>query len=525
MRFIFIFMCLIINSMYVSAQRNVVLIIADDLGTDYCGFYEGYKDTVPIPNIRKLLSKGVRFKNAFSNPVCSSTRTTALTGRYSFRTGVGGVVGGIGGSNQADTAEITIPKLLKRYNGNIAKADIGKWHLHQPSPIGNLQNPLRMGYDYFEGPFIGQLPSYTNWVKYTNGTASTVTTYATTENVNNALAWQKTQGRKPFFLWLAFNAPHSPYHLPPANLHTYTGLSGTATNIQQNPKLYFKAMLQALDTEIGRFTDSLRVRGVIDSTDFIFIGDNGNSIQTAQITNTDKAKGTVYDYGVHVPFIVSGPSVVNPGRASDAIINTTDIFATVLELMGHKTWQTQIPSNKPVDSKSLLPILKNQSNQVRPWVFSEIFKLTPDADDAKAMRTSEYKLIRFDVAGNEAFYNLVNDPDENTNLLTRPLSATELSNYNYLCAQMTTLVGSGVFCNSSVGTETAAVNTIVVSPNPFTSTIRLSGLSAEAEVSLFNGLGQVIYQGKSIENQDFSALNAGLYYLKASNFFVKLSKQ
>ncbi|MBI3236023.1 MAG: sulfatase-like hydrolase/transferase, partial [Bacteroidetes bacterium] len=86
------------------AQRNVILIIADDLGTDYLGCYEDHADTVDIPNIRSLLKRGVRFKNAMSNPVCSSTRTGILTGRYSFRTGVGNIVGGTGGSGQLDTS-------------------------------------------------------------------------------------------------------------------------------------------------------------------------------------------------------------------------------------------------------------------------------------------------------------------------------------------------------------------------------------------------------------------------------------
>jgi arylsulfatase A-like enzyme len=145
-----------------NSQRNTIIIIADDLGTDYFGFYENAADTVDVPNIRSLLSKGVRFKFLMSNPVCSSTRSTILTGRYSFRTGVGGVVGGTGGSNQIDTAEISIPKLLKIHDPKIAKANIGKWHLKQPTPAVNLTSPLALGYDWSEGPFIGQLPSFTN---------------------------------------------------------------------------------------------------------------------------------------------------------------------------------------------------------------------------------------------------------------------------------------------------------------------------------------------------------------------------
>ncbi|MBX7242191.1 MAG: sulfatase-like hydrolase/transferase, partial [Bacteroidia bacterium] len=426
-------------------QRNVVLIIADDLGTDYLGFSEDYQDTVAVPNIRSLLSRGVRFSNAMSNPVCSSTRAGILTGRYSFRTGVGYVVGGTGGSGELDTSETTIPKLLKNYNPDIARASIGKWHLHQPNPVSNLLNPLNMGYEHFEGPFIGQINSYTNWVKYTNGTQSTITNYATSENVNNALSWLSGQNGRPFFLWMAFNAPHTPFHLPPANLHSYTGLSGTQQDITQNPKPYFKAMIQALDTEIGRFIDSLEVNNQLDSTDIIFIGDNGNTLKTAQIPDLNKAKGTVYQYGVHVPFIIAGPSVTNPGRVSEALVNTADIFATILEMYGYTSWQNQIPANKPVDSKSLLPVLKNQTDSIRPWTFCETFRITPDTTDGKAMRNKTYKLLKFD-DGREEFYHLATDPSESDDLLDGALTANETLNYNYLCGEMDTFLGNTNEC-------------------------------------------------------------------------------
>jgi arylsulfatase A-like enzyme len=137
-------------------------------------------------------------------------------------------------------------------------------------------------------------------------------------------------------------------------------------------------MVQAMDTEIGRLFDSLSVMHKMDSTDVIFIGDNGQTARTAQIADLTKAKGTVYQYGVHVPFIIAGPSVVNQGRTSDALVNTTDIFATVLDLFKYTAWPTQIPSSKPIDSKSLFPIIKNTGTSIRPWAFCEIFKLITD---------------------------------------------------------------------------------------------------------------------------------------------------
>lgn len=511
----------------ISAQRDVILIIADDIGTDYFGFYADHQDTVGLPNIRKLLDKGILFTNAMSNPVCSATRCGILTGRYSFRTGVGGIVGGIGGSGEIDTSEMTIPKLLAIYNSNIKKADIGKWHLCNPAPPIKLQYPLLLGYNHYEGPFIGQLPSYTNWTKYTNGIASTITTYATTENVNNAISWKNAQGMNPTFLWLAFNAPHEPLHLPPAGLHSYTTLSGTAGNINAQPKEYFKAMLQALDHEVGRLFDSLRVMSRLDSTDIIFIGDNGNTQRTAQITDLTKAKGTVYQYGVHVPFIISGPSVVAPGRISDALVNTTDLFATILELFGDTTWQSHILVSKPVDSKSLLPIIKNISTSIRPWAFTEIFKLTTDSSDGKGIRNNDYKLIRFDY-GKEEFYKLSVDPNESNNLLESSLSTTDITNYYYLCNELTNLVGSGTYCTTDVSIQQTFLqkNHFSIYPNPFTNTFLFNQDFLNTYMILYDALGHVIYEGSAIEKQDFSSISKGVYYLRWNDSnSIKIIKQ
>ncbi len=440
-----------------------------------------------------------------------------LTGRYSFRTGVGSIVGGMGASGSLDINELTIPRLLNIYQpSGIAKANLGKWHLHSQMPSSNLMNPNIMGYDHFSGIFIGALPDYFKWIKLANGVPEpdTVLNYATTETTNDAIAWIKDQNNKPFFLWLAFNAPHSPYHLPPAELHSYT-LSGTPSDIMMNPKPYFKASLEALDHEIGRLFDSLQVHNRLDSTDIIFIGDNGNSTQTAQISNTDRAKGTIYQYGVHVPFVISGPSVVNPGRASDALVNTVDLFATILELFGYTDWPSEIPASNPVDSKSILPILTNQSTSVRPWAFTEIFKDTPDTDDGKAMRNINFKLLHFD-DGHQEFYRLAADPEEENNLLTGTLNANQLANYHYLCSEMTALVGTGSFCNPAVGTKDLkeADKPLVVYPNPFRAHIFVDDTADASYFELTNPMGQVVFSGKNIEQQDFSNLAAGVYFLK-----------
>jgi arylsulfatase B len=501
----------------IAAQRNVVLIIADDLGSDWCGFQENRVDTVNLPNVRKLLNRGVRFSNAWANPVCSPTRAGILTGRYSFRTGVGTVITNAA-TAQLDTAEITIPKLLKSANAptQYATANVGKWHLQSPM-IANLNNPNKMGYDYYAGVFTGQpVTTYTNWTKVTNGVSATSTNYCTTETTTDAINWLNQQNTKPFFLWLAFNAPHFPFHLPPDTLHSYRNLSGTAADINQNPKLYFKAMAESMDNQVGKLYNWLQANNKLDSTDIIFIGDNGDESRTAQTMPVTRAKSTVYQAGIHVPFIISGPSVVNQGRVSTALVNVQDLFATILELAGYANWRNQIPANKPVDSKSLVPILKNQATQARPWAYSEIFDVSvTSAANSRAIRNATYKLIHFDSSRVQAFYNLSNDMNEQTNLLTRTLSATELSNYTYLCTEMGTLLGRNI-CNPSVDTkELHALAKPIITPNPTKNWISVAFEDAlPFEFQIWTMEGRMIQKGVSNQKINVSELPNGLFLLK-----------
>jgi arylsulfatase B len=501
-------------------QRNVVLIVADDLGKDYCDIYPDHAaNVVNLTNVRRLLPRGVVFNNAWSNPLCSPTRAGILTGRYSFRTGVGDVVDGA--NTKLNINENIIPKVLNIYSPNgISKACIGKWHLTTFAPLG-YNHPTTMGFDHFEGSLTGALgqpgqlvTGFYNWTKITNGVSSTCTNYATTENVNNAISYINSQPTtKPFFLYLAFNAPHTPYHLPPANLITNTSLSGTQADITANPVPYFQAMTEAMDKEIGRFFDYLISSGKWDNTDIIFIGDNGDDSLVAQ---SNPSKGSIYQGGVTVPFIVSGPDVVNPNRTNNSFVNTSDLFATILELFGDTNWQSQIPTTV-VDSHSLMPILLNQSASVRPWEFTEIFKLTPTSGDGKAIRNTDYKLMKFD-NGTEKFFNLTNNPAEtnNQNLLLGTLTPTQSSNYSYLCGEMTNLVGGTSFCNPLLSIDTANFesNEIKVFPNPFHFKINLKSHTGNENYELYSNLGQLIFKGKSIENQDFSALANGIYFLK-----------
>jgi arylsulfatase B len=495
-----------------NAQRNIILIIADDLGSDWCGFQENRLDTVNMPNVRKLLGRGVRFSNAWANPFCSPTRAGLLTGRYSFRHGVGTVIGGAGDA-VLDTSEITIPRLLKnnaaptKYN----TANIGKWHLQNLS-AQTITFPNKMGYDHFAGFFPGRIANYSNWTKTTNGVSANSTNYTTTEFTNDAITWLGQQNAtKPFFLWMAYNAPHDPFHLPPDSLHSYRTLSGLPADITANPKAYFKAMTEAMDNQIGKLYNWLQANNKLDSTDIIFIGDNGDAPQTAQIP---RAKGSIYQAGLRVPFIISGPSVKNQGRVSTALVNTQDLFATIVEFAGFTNWRSQIPANKPVDSKSLVPILQNTATVARPWAFDEVFSVVPQPKEGKTMRNIDFKLMHFD-DGTQEFYNLTNDPNEATNLLLRTLNAAERTNYNYLCTEMGTLLGKAI-CNPSVGTnDILAFEKPIIAPNPAKNSISVGFNDAVLFHYKINAIdGKLMQQGVSTKDINVSELNNGLYFLE-----------
>ncbi|MEM0895399.1 MAG: sulfatase-like hydrolase/transferase [Verrucomicrobiota bacterium] len=424
--------CCLVGGGNALAQENILLIIADDLGADSVGLYST-AGTAPTPVIDALATNGVLFTNAWANPTCSPTRAGVLTGRASFRTGVGHP------GDEIPLTEFTIPDALD--TAGYATACIGKWHLGG-SGNGGDDNPNLMGYDHYEGATGGGLGDYYNWTKVTNGTSSTVTNYATSETVDNALTWIAAQGSNPWFCQLAFNAPHTPFHKPPNALHSYDSLSGTNADINNNPLPYYQAAIEAMDTEIGRLMSSMNAT-TLANTNIIFVGDNGTPVQVSPgIVNS--WKGFLYEGGVHVPFIASGPSVATPlGRTNDATIHTVDLFETVLELAGVDLANT-LPAGTTFDSVSIADYLTNPAQaNYHAYSFTERFRMPTNIRDGKTIRNSTYKLIQFDSTGGEEFYNLVIDPTESNDLLPGGLNATELANYNTLVAELDTILNGG----------------------------------------------------------------------------------
>lgn len=393
-----------------SGKKNIMLIIADDMGQDSLAPYALSSDLPDTPRLNQLATNGVVFENLWVNPACSPTRAALISGRYGLRTGVVEVGGTL------NAAETLIHEQLANESAtaDYESALIGKWHL-----AGGSTGPNLAGVDHFAGILSGGVQDYFDWPLNVNGTTNQVTTYATTEITDQAISWVSQQ-TDPWFMWVAYNAPHTPFHIPPSNLHNRT-LDSSSTDRE----LYLAA-IEAMDAEIGRLLDSLDPTAR-DNTVVMFIGDNGTPNQVSDNAAIRGAKGSLYEGGMRVPMIVSGAGVTRLGEREDAIINGADFFATIAELAG----QTLDSVN---DSKSFLPLLTDSTAAGRDYIYTELAT-------ARAIRSPRYKLI-VNANGSEEFYDLESDPLESNNLIggTVPID-TELQ---MLRTALNTILAGGV---------------------------------------------------------------------------------
>jgi autotransporter-associated beta strand protein len=415
-------------------KHNILLMIADDLGADGLSLFNtnAAASTPYTPNINSLAQSGIIFTHFYARPSCSQSRACIITGRDSFRTGVGVAIGTV----PLRTNEYTLPRAFATNAPEYGLASFGKYHL---SLTTDLNAPWdTCGWTNFAGYFSPQVSSYFNWTEISNGVSFNSTVYTTSDQVNNATNFITQQGTNRWFLWLAFNAPHQPRHLPPTNLLTtakYIALSGTAQDISTNARPYWEAMVQAEDTEIGRL---LKVVDTND-TDIIFLGDNGSEVDVQQFpykntnfvattTGNGHAKFTIYEGGARTPLFITGPDVGSPGRYNDTLVNEPDIFATIQDLAGIDVAAT-LPTNVVIDSVSLLPAIQADVIRPTPWVIEEQFNEAATADGV-TLRNDRFKFVHF-YDHIEEFYDVANDPYEYTNLLLHlPLSAVAQSNYN-----------------------------------------------------------------------------------------------
>ncbi|MCP5064356.1 MAG: sulfatase-like hydrolase/transferase [Ignavibacteriae bacterium] len=403
----------IINS--VNSSPNILLIIADDMGLDATPGYNIGSIKPVMPNIQILSDNGIRFNNFWSNPTCTPTRSTIITGKYGFRVGVTKV------DDELSTSETSLQKYLSE-NTSYSNAVIGKWHLSK-----DANHPNSIGVDYYAGLLTGAVPSYSNWSFTENGQTENSTEYITSKFSDIAIDWLESQS-DPWFLWLAYTAPHTPFHLPPDSLHTQDGLSSDQASIDANPLHYYMAMLESMDTEIGRVLSSLST-SELENTLIIFIGDNGTPNEAAQDYNSHRVKGTVYKGGINVPMIISGEGVSRVNEVENALINSTDLFATIANIAG-------ISIDNINDSKNFKSLLSGDNNNSRDYLYSEAGKSSGESD--YTIRTQTHKYIKFD-DGSEALYNLNENLMENPNLMhpnQLPLSSEDEAIKNELLLKL-----------------------------------------------------------------------------------------
>lgn len=387
-----------------SSKPNILLIIADDMGLDATPGFEVGTVKPNMPNLQNMINSGVRFTNLWSNPTCTPTRSSILTGKYGFRTNVLNV------GDVLSTSETSLQQFLSANSPEYSNAVIGKWHLSS-----SASHPTAMGIDYYAGLLSGGVQSYWNWNLTENQQTANSTEYTTTKFTDLAIDWVSNQ-TDPWFLWVAYNAPHTPFHLPPNDLHTQGNLPSDQASIDANPLPYYLAMLEAMDSEMGRLLNSMSTEER-ENTIVIFIGDNGTPNEVVQQYVSQRAKGSVYQGGVNVPMIVSGKNVSRVNAIEDALINTTDLFATIADISG--TGTTEIN-----DSKSFKELLTTTNAETREYAYTEISR---DNGSDYTIRNATHKYILFS-DGDEALYNLSVNPFENPNLLSAnqlPLSTSD----------------------------------------------------------------------------------------------------
>ena len=381
-----------VNAVNTSGKPNIIFVITDDHGKDASAEFSLSADVPTTPNFSGLANDGLIFDNLWVSPSCSPTRAALISGKYGHQTNV------LTPGDALPASEIVLQSFLKgdAATSDYASAIIGKWHLG-----GGQTGPNDFGVDHFAGIISGGVSDYFDWDLNVNGTTRASTNYVTSELTDQAIDWTSRQ-TQPWFLWLSYNAPHTPFHLPPTSLHA-RNLSGTQADINANSRDYYLASIEAMDTEFGRLMDSLSAQAR-DNTIVMFIGDNGTPTQVIDSNIAQNgAKGSLFQGGVNTPMFVSGPGITRQGERENAMITHTDFFPTIVELAGGTLSTYQ-------DGTSFAGLLADPAEPVRDFAYT-------NHDDGWTVRDSTHKLITSVRNGSQDLFNLETDEAETMDLL------------------------------------------------------------------------------------------------------------
>ena len=395
-------------------KPNILMIMVDDLGYGDLSSY-GATD-LRTPHIDRLVAAGVRFDNFYANcPVCSPTRASLLTGRYPDMVGVPGVIRTHLQNNWGymPSHVVLLPKLLKP--AGYHTAIVGKWHLGLKSP----NTPNDRGFDHFHGYLGDMMDDYykhrRHGINYMwlNGKEINPPGHATDLFTDWAIDYinERSKSEQPFFLYLAYNAPHTPIQPPADWLERVKAREPGISD--RRAKLV--ALVEHMDDGIGKVIAALKACGASDNTLIIFASDNGGQLSVGANNGPLRAgKQDMYEGGIRVPMCAVWPGKIKPGTRSDRVALTMDLFPTICEAAGASVAHQ-------IDGRSILPTLLGESQPAEDrflfWVRREGGHYGGRA--YYAARYGDYKLVQNSPFEPMQLFNLKDDPKEQNPLSSR----------------------------------------------------------------------------------------------------------
>jgi arylsulfatase A len=368
-----------------STPPNIILILADDMGFGDIGAFGN--PAVRTPALDALAAQATMLTQHYSaSAVCAPARAGLLTARYPHRTGAIDTLEGRGLDRLA-LREHTVADALK--GAGYATGLVGKWHLGALDP---RYHPNRRGFEEFVG-FRGGWQDYWEWNLDVNGTRRPADgRYLTDLFTDEAVQFIERHRAEPFFLHLAYNAPHFPLQVPDADLAVFPEDGEHSEGVR---RIY--AMNRRMDAGVARILEALERHGLRENTLLLFTSDNGPQFGGREPLTTTRynghfngSKGNVYEGGIRVPALLRWPAgLPGAGRRTDALVHFTDWMPTLLAAAG-----VPAPPNVPLDGQNALPLLRGERTTGNPSRFWQWNRYTPVATCNAAMRDGAWKLIR-----------------------------------------------------------------------------------------------------------------------------------
>ena len=417
-------------------RPNVLFILADDLGFGDLSIQRQFGGAADVrtPHIDSIFEAGLTFRNFYANcTVCSPTRAALMTGRFPASVGVPGVIRPWPEDNWGYLSP-DAPTLPEKLGGaDYATALIGKWHLGGEPHNGPFNHPLRRGFDHFEGFLGGMLSDYvTHTRRFPDGSDRNMMRRGT-ETIDppghatdllsdwagdylrerGARRRSATAKREPFFLYLAYNAPHTPIQPPPEWVEKVKARQPGIG--EKRAKLV--ALIEHMDAGVGRVLQALEESGRADDTLVVFTSDNGGHLHPGANNGPYRGgKEDLYEGGHRVPCGVRWPGVVAPGSRTDLTAMTMDWYATLLDLAG-----AEIPDG--VDAASLAPTLRGGGQpplrSTMHFTRREGRPLKWGGKTGDAVVHDGWKLVQNRPDAPLQLFHLTEDPHETTDLIDR----------------------------------------------------------------------------------------------------------